>query len=90
MQAQSIRVEKSFAAAEEKFEDLKFKLASEEWQRMSHSETWKGRSRWRDGSCCGVYTKVIWTFELQGQWRARWWGATKLNGRISEFTSGGW
>lgn len=38
MEARAIRVEKPFAAAEEKFEELKNKLSSEITRRMSHSD----------------------------------------------------
>jgi len=38
MEARAIRVEKPFAAAEQKFEELKCKLDSEETLRMSHSD----------------------------------------------------
>lgn len=38
MEARAIRVEKPFAAAEVKFEELKSRLESEETQRMSHSD----------------------------------------------------
>jgi len=38
MEAQALAVEKPFASAEEKFEDLVARLSAEETQRLTHSE----------------------------------------------------